>query len=257
VYFFYIDESGNTGAQASDTEPVHWLVAVAIHVRAVQGVEAAMLELALRHFGDRAREPDFEFHGADLFSGRRECRSVSPTARIEMYRALACLLARHGCVLFVQGICKDGLRLRARGLGYEPAHPHTLALQFLVERFDLWLQKRQPRRGDPVLGLVVGDEQKEVDREVVRSFALWRGDGTKIGYRRRTIRFLVDTVHHVPSTDSWLLQLVDCVSYLRNRYEKVRAKTARGEEPSASDHEIVHLWRTHCAPVVVTDRVWP
>jgi hypothetical protein len=103
----------------------------------------------------------------------------------------------------------------------------------------------------------VADEQKEMDREIVGNFARWRTLGTAMGYRARTIRFLVDTVHYVPSTDSWLIQLADCVAYLRNRYEKVCAKAARGETPGAADEEIVSLWRMRCLPRVVSDRCWP
>lgn len=257
MYLFYVDESGNTSARASEAEPIHWLVAVAVHVREIRALEAETLALAARFFGERAKEPDFEFHGSDLFSGRRECRALAPDARVEVYRALASLLAAHGCTLFVRGIRKAALHARAESCRYTPEHPHKLAFQFLAERIDEWLQARQPGRGDPLLGLVVADEQKEVDREVVRSFARWRDGGTVIGYKARTIRYLVDTVHHVPSTDSWLLQLADCVTYLRNRFEKVRAKAQRGEALSAADREIVHLWRTFCAGAVDSDRVWP
>ena len=263
MYFFYVDESGNTGKHADPAEPVHWLSAVAVHVTSMRAVEADMMALADDAFGARAREPGFEFHGADLFSGRRECRGMEAEVRVGVYRGLAGLLAKHRCALFIRGIEKARHNARATRRGYTAVHPHTLAFQFLVERMDEWLQQRQPRRRSPspadeVLGLVIADEQKEVGREVVSSFARWRDGGTAMGYRKRRIRYLVDTVHHVPSTDSWLLQLTDCVAYLRNRYEKVqRGKVLRGEALGQADEEVVSLWKTHCAPLLCCDGVWP
>jgi hypothetical protein len=78
------------------------------------------------------------------------------------------------------------------------------------------------------------------------------------GLPQRRIHYLIDTVHHVPSTDSWLLQLADCVAYLRNRYEKVqRGKVLRGEKLGPADQEVVSLWTIHCAPLLCCDGAWP
>ena len=260
MYFFYVDESGNTGKHADPAEPIHWLSAVGVPVATLRRIEADMLALACDAFGPRAKEPGFEFHGADLFSGRRRCRGMEPDVRVGIYRALAALLTKHGCALFVRGIDKARHHARAARRGYAAVHPHTLTFQFLLERVDEWLQKRQPRgrSADELLGLVIADEQKEVGREVVYSFARWRDAGTVMGYRARKLRYLIDTVHHVPSTDSWLLQLVDCMTYLRNRYEKIqRGKVLRGEALGPADEEIVSLWTKHCQPVLVCDGVWP
>lgn len=263
MYFFYVDESGNTGNHADPAEPVHWLCAVGVHVTSIRAIEAEMLALATRAFGPRAMEPGFEFHGADLFSGRRECRGMDAEVRVDVYRGLCELLAKHHCALFVRGIEKAEHQARAARRGYAAVHPHTLAFQFLLERVDEWLQYRQPPSAPTAfagesLGLVIADEQKEMDREVVYSFARWRNAGTAMGYRARKLHFLIDTVHHVPSTDSWLLQLVDCMSYLRNRYEKIqRGKVKRGEGLGRADEAVISLWTRYCQPVLVCDGVWP
>lgn len=261
MYLFYLDESGNTGVHADTAEPVHWIVGLAVHDTRVRALEDEMAALAARVFGDRAREPGFEFHGADIFSGRRECRGIDLTTRVALYRAICVLAAEFRCTLFIRGIDKARHLRRAERRGYHAVHPHTLAFQWVVERMDEWLEKMQPAPRvptDQIFGLLVADEQKEVAREVVRSFARWRDTGTAIGHHRRTIRLLVDTVHYVPSSDSWLLQLADCVTYLRNRSEKIaRKKLGRGEELGAGDAEIVSLWETYCRPLRCCDGVWP
>ena len=257
MYFFYIDESGNSGIQLLPTEPIHWLIAVGVHARALRALETEMLDLAIHFFGSRAYDAGFEFHGVDLFSGRRECNALQPRERVELYRALAAILSRHGCAIFVRGI--DKAAYRAHTGGGRRAHPHAVAFERLLRCINGWLACQQPADGSaspsaPVVGLLVADEQREVDRETVRGFAHWRDHGS----RASTTRFLVDTVHYIPSMDSWPLQLADCVSYLRNRYEKVmRSKLVPGYTLTAADEEIINLWENFCAPVVEDEEIWP
>lgn len=266
MLLYYTDESGNTGLNLdSPDQPVHWIVAVEFTPEAIKAVEAEMLALALRTFRGRAKKPDFEFHGGDLFQGRGDCSALSPAERVRLYGELVALLGRHDCAVFVQGIDKARHKARAEGRGYSPWHPHRLAFMYLLERIDERLEQAQPEMdffgdlsGPPVYGLVVADEQKEIDREIVQRFAFWRDSGTEFGYRARELRYLLDTVHYVPSHDSWLIQLVDCVAYLRNRYGRLRREKGSDESRySASDHAVARLWQDHCAAQVVSDECWP
>jgi hypothetical protein len=136
-------------------------------------------------------------------------------------------------------------------------HPHKLAFTYLLERIDEALEHAQPDTG-PLYGLAVADEQKEMDREIVQRFADWRDFGTKFGHRARELRYLLDTIHYVPSHDSWLIQLVDCVAYIRSRYDRVlREKGGNEEQYSASERAVVRLWRENCEGRVASDECWP
>jgi len=78
---------------------------------------------------------------------------------------------------------------------------------YLIERLDEWLEAQQPAEGaPPVYGLIAVDEQREIGREIVESFAFWRDYGTDHGYRTRDILYFLDCVHFLPSHDSWLIQ---------------------------------------------------
>lgn len=142
-------------------------------------------------------------------------------------------------------------------------HPHKLGFMLLVRRIDEWLRAQQStadpgRGGAPVLGLLVADEHKEVDRDLVRTFAAWRAPKVDSSDRRREIRCLIDTVHTVPSHNSWMIQVADCVAYLRGRYGRLlRAKGTRTGTYSASEAAVAGLWLDHCQPRVVDDRLWP
>jgi hypothetical protein len=216
-----------------------------------------MLALASRVFGARARDPEFEFHGGDIFQGRGDCSRLPVAQRVLLYAELLSLVRTYNCSIFVQGIDKAGLRTYAAGRAEPPVHPHKLAFTYLLERIDEALERAQPDSG-PLYGLVVADEQKEMDREIVQRFADWRDSGKKFGHRARELRYLLDTIHYVPSHDSWLIQLVDCVAYIRSRYDRVlREKGGIEERYSASEHAVVRLWRENCEDKVASDECWP
>jgi uncharacterized protein DUF3800 len=200
-----------------------------------------MLGLALRRFAERVRCPDFEFHGSQIYARRGDCRGFSAEAAVQLYGELLELLDRHGCWLFIVGIDKAGLKRRAARSGYAPDHPYRLAFMNLVERIDGWLHELTTRvELREVLGLLVADEQKEVDREMIASFAAWRAQGTQYSPRRKALRQLVDTVHYVPSHDSWLIQLADCVAYLFSRYHRVQRE--KGRTRTRRSHRRKPLW---------------
>lgn len=254
---FYIDESGNTGASLNADQPIHWLIAVGVTPAAIKKIEFKMLNIASIHFPQRARHPQFEFHGSELFSGRGDCQGISPDNRIAIYKEILGLLKPHDCSIFVRGIDKAKYRDYAAIRGYEAKHPHELASQYLFEQIDEWLEQRRPASGEDVYGLLVADEQKEVARKTIENFAHWR-DSATLGYRGRTLKFLIDTIHYVPSHDSWLIQLTDCVAFVRNRYAKIRRE--KGENApnyNNSDKAIADLWESYCQKCVINDRVWP
>lgn len=259
MHLFYIDESGNTGHNLkSADQPIHWLVALGCTPAAVFEIESTLIDVSEEFFPGRARDPDYELHGSDLFAGRGECRDLTPAQRVALYGEILDVIVQWDVSVFVRGIHKQRHDRRAADRFYTPAHPHRLGMMYLVERIDEWLEGQQDPNGNKTLGLLVADEQREVDREIVESFASWRRFGTEHGYRERDIDFLIDTVHYVPSHDSWLIQLADCVAYIRNRYARVLRESGWMEQDwSESEKATVDLWRTRCRPKVVDDRVWP
>jgi hypothetical protein len=127
-----------------------------------------------------------------------------------------------------------GLRTYAAGRAEPPVHLHKVAFSYLLERIDEALERAQPDSG-PLYGLVVAD-----------------------GHRARELLYLLDTIHYVPSHDSWLIQLVDCVAYIRSRYDRVlREKGAIEERYSASEHAVVRLWRENCEDKLASEECWP
>lgn len=265
MYCFYVDESGNTGDNLDDvSQPIHWLLGLAVTPAALQRAEADLLGIAARYCRARAYEAEFEFHGADIYHGVGEFAGLSPADRIRLYGEVLEIIPRHEMHLFCRGLHKPRHKRRAVEKGYTPDHPQVLAFMYLIEALDGWLDGKQPPSsltgevGDPVLGLVVADEDRVLDRTIVEKFSWWRRAGTDHGYRAREIRYLVDTVHYVPSCDSWMIQLADCAAYLLSRM--ARAQETKGWDESgwsAAEQAVGRLWRTHCHSRVAHQRLWP
>ncbi|HEX8245017.1 MAG TPA: DUF3800 domain-containing protein [Longimicrobium sp.] len=261
MYLFYIDESGNTGTDLDTADqPVHWMVALGVAPAALKRVEEEMLALAVRHFPERARAADFEFHGSHIYARRGDCRGLRAEAAVQLYGELLDVLARNGGLLFIVGIDKAKLKRRAQSGRYAPDHPYRLAFMYLVERIDGWLHERAPRAATrEVLGLLVADEQKEVHRQMIESFAAWRAKGTQYSSRGKAIRHLVDTVHYVPSHDSWLIQLADCVAYIFSRYHRIQREKGElpGDALTLAEAAVVRLWNDRCRKRLVEFYLWP
>jgi Protein of unknown function (DUF3800) len=249
VILFFVDDSGNTGARLDHPiEQVHWLAAIAVDESVVRDLDRAVSDCCLRFFGSDAHAADFEVKGSELFGGRGCAEKLPPDARIACYDAILALLNVHGVRLFIRGINKPAHAARAKSFRYDPAPPYDLAFQYLAERIDEWLATLpgQPR------GLVVADEQQEAGRRMIHQFNQWTHNRTPGGYRARQLGQLLPALHYVRSVDSRLVQLADCVAFLRNRFAKVASNPKNN-----SDIAIIDLWTRHCSPLLVDDRVWP
>ncbi len=250
MILFFVDDSGNTGAKLDHPiEKIHWLAAVAIDESFVRELDRAMYDCCCLHFGPQvASLPKFEVKGSDLFGGREWADPMSPTERIACYDAILGLMATHHARLFVRGINKPAYALRQKGAAANSEPPYDRAFQYLIESIDRWLASlpSKPR------GLMVADEQQEAGRRMVHQFNQWAHRGTSGGYRAGPINQLLPALHYVRSVDSRLVQIADCVAFLRNRVAKI-AWNPRND----SDRTILDLWSRHCAKLVVDERVWP
>ena len=253
MILFFIDESGNTGARLDHpVEVVHWMIALAVDEAWVRTLDRTLYELSCRRFGLQvAGHSDFELHGSELFGGKGFAEGMSPSDRIACYEEIVQAISANHARILVRGINKPLHAQRAVQHGYVAEHPYTLAFQYLIEQMDEWLEHLE-RTGTPQLGLVIADQQQEVDRRMVHQFNRWTQSGTSRGYRSRSIERLIHTIHYVRSTDSRLVQLADCVAFLRNRVQKVGFTPTR-----PADQAVVRLWQSWCAPHVINDRVWP
>jgi len=100
-------------------------------------------------------------------------------------------------------------------------HPHKLAFTYLVEAVERFLRSRRE------FGLLVSDEEKEVEQQVIEDLSRYKETGTSFGHTTLDLRSIVDNVHWVKSHNSRLLQLSDCCAYLCQRHHRDRGKTTQ------------------------------
>ena len=205
-------------------------------------------------------ESDIEFHGADLYGGKRQFLTIAPSERVDICRRVVDI-AQSSNLIFGT-CCVDKLKMLAED------QPHLLCFQFTLERVQDYLANAQD------LGLIIADEHKELEQQIIRNLASSKRGTTNWGYRPTAITSVVDTVHFVKSRDNRLIQLCDVLTYFRlkgmNLSRKILAKylvspeRSRGQnysdyrENTLSAAEKV-VWELH-AKIAGNDRfskIWP
>jgi hypothetical protein len=241
MYLVFIDGSGHTGHNLdTPTVPHYHLCAIAVHGRKARSLEDAASAVLEKAFGAASREPRFECKGSDLYRGEGPCRRMAPSDRVDLYRRLLALLADHDVHVFAQAVDKQALASRfSRSM-----HPHRLAFIYLVEQVERFL------RGRDEFGLLISDEEKEVEQQCIEDLPRYKETGTGFGYEPLDLTRIVDNVHWVKSHDSTLLQLSDLCVYLCQRH----ARDAGRESANAA--AIRALYR-EMEGQVVSNHVWP
>ena len=235
MYLVFMDGAGNTGADLTHpTATVHYILGIAVPSEEARGLEDAVAGVLSGCFGAAAREPGFECKGSDMYRGDGPCARLPPADRLALYGELVALVPRFRVELIWRGIDKRALAARYT----RPMHPHRLAFLYFAEAVERFLRTR--RR----FGLLVSDEEKSVEQQVIEDLPRYKELGTGFGHRPIDLRWIVDNVHWVKSHNSRLLQLADNCTFLCQRRHRDAGKTSRQAEA------VQALWR------VVEERVW-
>jgi hypothetical protein len=242
--FAYMDEAGNTGRRCDDpAQPIHLILALVVDEANVPRLHEHIRNIARTHCPTICTEPDFEFHGQDLFSGRGCFWGVEPSKRIEIYEDVLEGLEAVKAEVIIRGVEKTGLAKRY----VNPYHPHDIALMFTIESVERLARTQDCRV------LLVADEAKEVEDAALRDLANYQELGTSWGWNTEQIDRIVDTIHFVPSHRNGAIQLADCATFIAARMRKIHA----GIVPEGRSAEAVEkLWETRVLPFVQTNEVW-
>jgi hypothetical protein len=241
MYLIFMDGSGNTGDDL--THPiltVHYILGLVIPGHVARALEDAATGVLERRFGVACRARGFECKGSDMYRGEGPCAAMSPADRLALYEELVRLIPAHGVDVIWHGIDKPRLARRYA----RPMHPHKLAFLFFAEDVQRLLQARNE------FGLLVSDEEKSVEQQVIEDLPRYKQLGTDFGYKPVDLTRIVDNVHWVRSHESRLLQLADICTYLCQRHQRDAGKQ------TASALAVQRLWEI-VSPRVWRGRVWP
>jgi hypothetical protein len=161
-----------------------------------------------------------------MFGNKGDFKGVDPVARVQAIIDVLDLLLVHDCKVAWSAINKIK--------NPSSRHPHQLAFQFLTERLEDYLKKND------TLGLIVADENKEIEQKVIDDLTVYKAASTGWGYRPTEIKHIVDSVHFVQSTNNRLIQCVDLVAYFALRahrdYQKFFDAFLQAPEPRPPFH---------------------
>jgi hypothetical protein len=213
----YIDEAGNTGRRADPDQPIHMIGSLIVDQAQVRGIEVKLNEIAER-CAKSVSSPlhslsadKVEFHGTDLFGGNKSFSHMGPSERIIVCTEIIGVCKAEGAIF---GSCAiDKLKL----LG---GHPHMRCFQFMLERVQDYLTWA----GD--LGLIVADEHRELEEQIIHDLAFSKRVSTGWGWRPTPIKSIIDTVHFVKSKHNRLVQACDVLTYFRLKGYRLNARLA-------------------------------
>lgn len=242
--FAYMDEAGNTGRKLDDPDqPIHLILSLVIDESKIAAVHEHVREVGRQLCPGICDQPEFEFHGADLFAARGPFSGMAPENRIEIFDAVLRGIEVGDADVVVRGVEKAGLERRYT----TPYHPHDIALMFSIESIERLARESECRI------LLVADEAKEIEDTALRDLANYQELGTSWGWNPEQVDQIVDTIHFVPSHTNCAIQLADCAAYIAARVRKIRA----GIVPAGQSADAVErLWETRVAPHIDEDSVW-
>jgi hypothetical protein len=242
--FAYMDEAGNTGRHFGDeNQPIHMILSLVVDESRVPELHEHVREVGRDLCPTFCEEPDFEFHGTDLFGGRGPFQGMEPADRVRIYDEVLRGIELVEGEVIVRGVHKPGLD----GRYAHPFHPHDVALMFTIESIE-----RMARSHDCQV-LLVADEAKEVEDTALRDLVNYQELGTQWGWRTERIERIIDTIHFVPSHRNCAIQVADCAAFVAARLRKLSEGTI---SRNRSAEAIEKLWDERIEPFVRINEVW-
>lgn len=242
MYLVYTDEAGNTGLRKDPDQPIHMIGALIVDAAQVQAINEAVMA-ALCDIAPAEEVHEWEIHGAEIFSGKGRFRNVTPDNRIALVSALLGLLAKHDVMVGYAAV--DKLASKAK------LHPHELAFGLLAERLQDWLDERRS------LGLIIADENHEVQKFVIAAMRRYQQAGWSFGGRGAPMNSIIDTVHFIQSVDNRVLQLADLTTYFLCKAQRLRDDLASQRRPPRRVDDVIFALDETIRNRLVFSRLFP
>jgi hypothetical protein len=202
VHLLYLDESGKSGA-TDFTQPWYVLGGLIIPEEKWKAVEGD-LNSAIDEVVPSPRPDDWELHMSLIAHRKKYFSQMSPEDRFALVDAVFDVMDWHDLKLIFVAIDKEKHQDKY-------AHPdpvELVAYMFMLERFNYCVG----RQG--AIGLVVADEQKEVELSTRKAHSRYRKDGTGMSQ----IDHVIETPFFTPSHWSRPLQMIDVAAYYVARH---------------------------------------
>jgi hypothetical protein len=208
MYLTYVDEIKNDGSQ----EPYYWLCGLAISEDDIERVEGSLNGIAKAYFVTSLLDVTSEFHATQIIQGKGPFKGRDITGRLDLIKQLASVISRHPDI--------GRIRIRLNPARMPAGDCQKVAFMFLVERVEQLMCARKSR------ALLIVDHDAQFVGANVRNLSSYKACGTDFEYGQ-SITHIVDTVHHIHSHHSRLLQLADIYAYSMSICQQENLKHVR------------------------------
>jgi hypothetical protein len=218
MHFFYVDESGDTGANLEDPDqPIIVLGGISVRDEGWNATQE-VLNRRLSAFFHGNLLADFELHAKDLLSpnGDGFFDGMPIEERCALCLDLLDLLTQRSHGAHYIAIDKPQLRGAAleTELGYDHAHPYLLGFDYLITYIN-WLVKE--RLGKSARGLIILDK-KDYYHENIEMLMHNRRFKGPTAHR---VKWVVEFGYSIDSKKNPMVQLSDLVIYCVKRFIEV------------------------------------
>ena len=218
MHFFYLDESGDTGANLNDAnQPIMVLGGISLRDEGWNTTHAAMTGLLQNYFGGAVR-PQFELHAKQLLApeGEGVFAGQPMKQRAALARALLQLLheRKHGTHYFAIHKHRMAAAQCAYPACYNLALPYLVAFDYLITYIN-WQVKE--RLGSTARGLVIFDRKEQFHKEI-EAITHDRRFGGPAAHR---VKWIVEFSYSVDSKKNPMIQLSDLAALYVRRFLEI------------------------------------
>ena len=227
MYLVYLDETGNTGTDLSDTQqPIFVLSALIVPETCWQSLERDLEQAIAKIFPQMASD-GHEIHAADLRSGRTQFKGLPVSDRVALRDQWLKIAQAHGLKVIYRAIVKKRFHswLHSTFGSGVIINPHVAAFALVARVVDEYLVGLTGN----ALGMFISDENKEIVRDVEKSIKVLRGIENSLRLSR-----IVEKGFFIDSAKSRILQLCDlCALAARKKEERKAGLSAKSIDDEA------------------------
>jgi hypothetical protein len=217
MHLIYLDESGNTGNNLSDSEqPIFLLGALIVPEGCWQSLESD-LEIDLEHRFPEIAGSAAEVHSSDLRGGRGVFKGVSVPDRIALRDSWLEIALKHELKFVIRSIDKKRFqqwvhKTFGSGISINPYIAAFPLVALVVNEYLAGLPEK-------ALGIFISDENKEIVADVEKSIKQLRLSAGPLRLSQ-----VIEKVFFIDSAKSRILQLCDLCAFQARKKEEIRVK---------------------------------
>lgn len=228
MHFFYLDESGDTGANLQDDhQPIFVLAGLSVADKKWNKTKEKLDQIISTYF-DGITPEDFEVHSVELLSrdGAGPFAGHDIAGRLQLVNDLLGLIDELGHNVHYFAIEKNSL-VNADcqfNTTYDSNHPYLLAFDYLITYMNWHVKKNL---GQSARGMIVMDEKNELHQSI-----------EKIIHNRRfevpntqKVKWIVEFSYPIDSRKNPMIQLSDLVALCVRRFLEIE----KGYRPAIPD----------------------